>query len=243
MDFWDPALIDSLARTRPIILLDNAGIGKSEGEIPTSLHGWAVHVIALLGALKIHQIDLLGFSMGGGAAQHVALAASGLVRRLILAGTRTSRTPNTVIGPRKIFFALAHAVTEEEFKKAFALSFFNSDPVGRAAAQASWKRIFSRTRDRAPHLTVGLAKHQTEAFSKSSVSSLENPYERIHELKMLVFVANGDNDLLIPTVNSFELAQLLPNAHLHIYPKSGHGFLYQHAKLFAKHIDIFLDGR
>jgi len=241
MDFWDPALINSLARTRPVLLLDNAGIGKSEGEIPNTLHGWAMHVIALLEALNIQEIELLGFSMGGGAAQHVALAAPGLVRKLILAGTRTSRTPNTIIGPRKIFFALAHAVTEKEFKEAFALSFFNSDAQGRAAAEASWNRIFSRTHDRAPPLSVELAKRQIEGFSKFSVSSPENPYERIHELKMPVFVANGDNDLLIPTANSFELAQLLPNAHLHIYPNSGHGFLYQHAELFAKHIDMFLD--
>jgi len=226
MDFWDPALINSLARTRSVILLDNAGIGQSDGEIPTTLHGWALHVIALLEALNIQEIDLLGFSMGGGAAQHVALAAPGLVRKLILAGTRTSRTPNTVIGPRKMFFALAHAVTEEECRKAFALSFFNSDAHERATAGAAWERIFSRTHDRAPHLSPELAKRQTEVFSKFSVSSPENPYERIHELKMPVFVANGDNDLLIPTVNSFELAQLLPDAHLHIYPNSGHGFLY-----------------
>jgi pimeloyl-ACP methyl ester carboxylesterase len=242
MDFWDPALINSLAKSRPIILLDNAGIGKSDGEIPTTLQGWAAHVIALLEALKIDQVDLLGFSMGGGAAQHVALAAPGLVRKLVLAGTRTSRTPNTVIGPRNIFFELAHAVTEEEFKEAFAFSFFNPSPHGRAAAVASWNRIFSRSHDRAPHLSPKLAKRQTEAFSKFSVSSPENPYERIHELKMPVFVANGDNDLLIPTANSFELAQLLPNAHLHIYPNSGHGFLYQYAELFAKHVDMFLDG-
>ena len=86
-----------------------------------------------------------------------------------------------------------------------------------------------------------LAKRQSEAFSKFSLSSPENPYERIHELTMPVFVANGDNDLLIPTANSFELSQILPNAHLHIYPNSGHGFLFQYAELFAKHIALFLD--
>ncbi|KAG4426456.1 hypothetical protein IFR04_000338 [Cadophora malorum] len=242
MDFWDPALINALAQSRPIILLDNAGIGKSEGEIPTTLHGWATHVVALLDALDIEQIDLLGFSMGGGAAQHVALAAPQKIRKLILAGTRTSRTPNTVLGPRKIFYELAHSSTEEEFKAAFALSFFNPSQHGRNAAEASWNRIFTRKDDRAPHLSPVLAKRQTEAFSNFSVPRPDNPYERIQELKMPVFVANGDNDLLIPTPNSFELAQLLPHAHLHIYPNSGHGFLYQYADLFAKHVDIFLDG-
>ncbi|PVH89328.1 hydrolase [Cadophora sp. DSE1049] len=243
MDFWDPALINALARSRPIILVDNAGIGKSEGEIPTTLHGWATHVIALLDALNIQEIDLLGFSMGGGAAQHVALAAPEKIRKLILAGTRTSRTPNTVLGPRKIFYELAHSATEEEFKAAFALSFFNPSQHGRDAAEASWNRIFTRKDDRAPHLSPVLAKRQTEAFSKFTISSPDNPYERIHELKHIpVFVCNGDQDLLIPTPNSFELAQLLPHAHLHIYPNSGHGFLYQYAELFSKHVDMFLDG-
>ena len=60
---------------------------------------------------------------------------------------------------------------------------------------------------------------------------------------MPVFVANGDNDLLIPTENSFELARILPHAHLHIYPDSGHGFLFQYAEMFAGHVDLFLDSK
>lgn len=238
MDFWDPALINALAKDRPIILLDNAGIGKSEGEIPLELQGWAANVIGLLEVLKIEKIDLLGFSMGGGAAQHVALSAPQLVRKLILAGTRTSRTPNTVIGPRDIFSKLAKL---EDFKAALAVSFFNPSPHGQLEAQRSWDRMMLRKEDRAPPVGVELAKRQIEAFSKFSTPHPLNPYERIRELGMPVLVANGDNDLLIPTVNSIELAQILPNAQLHIYPNSGHGFLYQYAEDFAKQIAIFLD--
>jgi pimeloyl-ACP methyl ester carboxylesterase len=90
MDLWDPKLLDALARSRPIIIFDNTGVGRSGGEIPTTLKGWAVVLLDLVDALGIPQFDLLGFSMGGGAAQFVALAAPKMVRRLILAGTRTS---------------------------------------------------------------------------------------------------------------------------------------------------------
>ncbi|KAG9230808.1 Alpha/Beta hydrolase protein [Amylocarpus encephaloides] len=241
MDFWDPALINALARSRPIILLDNAGIGKSEGEIPICLHGWAENVINLLEVLNVPQIDLLGFSMGGGAAQHVALAAPQLVRRLILAGTRTSGNPGTVIGPRDIFKELAETTSEKEFEGAVALSFFNPSPHGKAAARASWERVMSRAHQRSPHLDPKSAQRQTQAFKRFSDPHPLNPFERIGELKMPVLVANGDNDLLIPTINSIELVNILPNGYLHVYPNSGHGFLFQYAELFTSHVAIFLD--
>lgn len=41
MDHWDPTFINPLAARRPIIILDNAGVGRSEGQIPTSFAGWA----------------------------------------------------------------------------------------------------------------------------------------------------------------------------------------------------------
>ena len=33
--------------------------------------------------------------------------------------------------------------------------------------------------------------------------------------------------------------KMLPNAHLHLYPDSGHGFLYQYAEHFASLINSF----
>jgi hypothetical protein len=69
MDFWDPDLLNSLAAKRPVIIFDQAGVGRSSGEVATTFSEWADNVIALLKALNIEKIDLLGFSMGGCAAQ------------------------------------------------------------------------------------------------------------------------------------------------------------------------------
>ena len=65
MDFWDPALINALTARRPVIIFDNAGVGKSSGEVPPTYQGLADNVITFVKALGIKQIDLLGFSMGG----------------------------------------------------------------------------------------------------------------------------------------------------------------------------------
>lgn len=75
MDFWDPALINALTARRPVIIFDNAGVGKSSGEIPPTYQGCTDNVITFVEALRIKQIDLLGFSMGGCCVQMVTLTA------------------------------------------------------------------------------------------------------------------------------------------------------------------------
>jgi pimeloyl-ACP methyl ester carboxylesterase len=250
VDFWDPLLINTLSQSRPILLFDNAGIGKSSGTIPTSLHGWATHLIDLITTLKIPQIDLLGFSMGGGAVQCATLAAPpGMIRKLIIAGSRTSANPTMVIGDRAIYRPLAESVTEEEFKESWIRSFYPHTDAGRAAGEEVWRRIQRRDQDRAPHLSVEEAKRQVQAFKNfSKMGDERNPYERlVKEGREMVFnlpvlVANGDDDLLIPSVNSVHLVKMLNNARLKIYEDSGHGFLFQYAERFAADVNAFLDG-
>ena len=49
-------------------------------------------------------------------------------------------------------------------------------------------------------------------------------------------MVNGTNDIMVPTVNSFHLAQNLPNALL-----IGHGSQFQYPELFVEHATRFLD--
>ena len=117
MDHWDPALIDPIAAVRPVILIDNAGVGRSDGEIPDNLPADAQNIIEVLSALDIKQADVLGFSLGGCVAQLVALNAPNLVRRLILVGMTPSIGEDMEKGDPKWVTMLATAVTEEETEK------------------------------------------------------------------------------------------------------------------------------
>ncbi|MFI2034643.1 alpha/beta fold hydrolase [Streptomyces bottropensis] len=46
-------------------------------------------------------------------------------------------------------------------------------------------------------------------------------------------VANGDNDRMVPTSNSHDMARRLPNAELVIYPDGGHGGIFQYHEQFV----------
>ena len=67
-------------------------------------------------------------------------------------------------------------------------------------------------------------------------------FNRLSEIKVPVLVTNGQDDFMVPTPNSFAMAQALPNATLIIYPDSGHGHPFQFAELYSKHVTLFLDG-
>lgn len=82
--------MDALAATRPVILFDQACVGRSTGEITPTFRGWADNVIAICGGAGIFPDRPSWFVMGGCAVQMVALAAPQLVRMLILAATIAS---------------------------------------------------------------------------------------------------------------------------------------------------------
>ncbi|KAL8739085.1 MAG: hypothetical protein Q9190_007894, partial [Brigantiaea leucoxantha] len=145
MDHWDPALINRLASQRTLLLLDNAGLGRSSGPVASSFSSWAHNVILLLQALRIQQIDLLGFSMGGCGAQMVALKAPQLVRRLVLAGTQPSAGQGVVNGDVGTFMQIAQAVSVEESRLAVEKTFYYPNERGRRVARESWDRISERS--------------------------------------------------------------------------------------------------
>jgi len=253
MDLWDPLLLNNLAKVRPVIIFDNAGVGRSSGSVPETYQGWADDMIAFLQALGLKQVDLLGFSMGGIAAQMVALTAPHLIRKLILAGT-TASIPSAssvpgVVWPREDapaepLAALAGAVTPLETQRALAFSFFGDDDAGRASFEAYWARIHERT---AEPVTLDLldrnvgSKRQMAAVIDTFKPNPRNSFDRLGELHMPVLVCNGDHDVLVPSSRSWELMSQISNAQLIIYPRAGHGFLWQYAELFAKHVNLFLD--
>jgi pimeloyl-ACP methyl ester carboxylesterase len=63
---------------------------------------------------------------------------------------------------------------------------------------------------------------------------------RLAAITQPTLVANGSNDILVPTVNSYLLAGHIPNAQLTIYPDAGHGFLFQYPQEFAAEVSNFL---
>ncbi len=56
-----------------------------------------------------------------------------------------------------------------------------------------------------------------------------------------VLVANGDNDLMVPTENTVDMAKRIKNSELIIYKDAGHGGIFQYHEEFTESALVFLD--
>lgn len=235
LDDWDPAVVDGLATEHRVILVDLRGVGASGGTTPDSVEAMAADAVAFVRALGLTTVDLLGFSLGGMVAQAFVQQEPDLVRRVILAGT----SPAGDAGPADVL-----AVLQEAIEKATAAGkhpkhflFFSPTANSQAAADAFLARLEERTVDRDPVATDETIGAQITALAKWERSSTPTGLANVSQP---VLVVNGDNDVMIPTISSFTLAQALPDARLSIYPGAGHGAIFQHHELFVRQALDFL---
>ena len=235
LDDWDPAVVDGIAAERRVILVDLRGVGGSGGTTPDSIEAMAHDTVAFLEALGLRTVDLLGFSLGGVVAQVILEQRPDLVRRVILAGT----VPAGDQGP-----AATGAVLQAAMEKAGAAGkhpkhflFFSPTATSQAAADAFLARLDERTADRDAPVTDETIGAQLTALAKWEQSASPDALANVDKP---VLVVNGDDDTMLPTISSFHLAQLLPDAELSIYPDSGHGGIFQYHDLFVAQALEFL---
>lgn len=237
LDNCDPRIMDGMAAHHEIISFDYRGVGGTSGTDATSIQDMAKDALAFIKAMGFSKVDILSFSMGGFIAQELMAMEPTLVRRLILAGT----------GPRggQGISDVAGMTWRDILRATFTLRdpkfylFFNWSASGRSAARQFLARLKERKEDRDTAVPVRTLRAQLTAIK---VWGHEQPAD-LSVFTLPVLVINGDNDRMVPTPNSYDLAKCFPNAKLHIYADAAHGAIFQHHEDFVKRALGFFGGR
>jgi pimeloyl-ACP methyl ester carboxylesterase len=236
LDNWDPRVVDGIAAHHRAITFDNRGVGASGGSTPNTIEAMARDAVAFIRTLGPEKVDLLGFSMGGMIAQLVAADEPQLVRKVILAGTGPAGGEGITKVTRLSHFDTLRGLLTLQDPKQFL--FFTRTPAGRRAGKEFLARLKERTQNRDKRISLRSYGAQLKAIhrwgqqSPADLSAIHQP----------VLVANGETDRMVPTSNSRDLAQRLPNADLVIYPDAGHGGIFQFHQQFVERALAFLGG-
>jgi len=236
MDNWDPFMTDGLAAGREVILYNGRGIASSSGMPRTRIELMADDAAMVIRALGLSQVDVLGFSLGGFQAQDLTRRHPSLVRKLMLLGTGP-RGGNPDMEPGVLETA-AHAVPTVDD---FLFLFFGRSEAARKAGRDFWNRRHQRI-DQDPPSSPAVAQAQIEAnmFYLPKLDPAD-PFAHLRKIKQPTFILNGVKDIMVPTINSWHMAQNIPNAQLFIYPDAGHAAQFQYPERFLKHAIQFLD--
>ncbi|WP_354677530.1 alpha/beta fold hydrolase [Cupriavidus plantarum] len=239
LDNWDPAIVDPLSEDREIILFENAGVGRSSGTVPATIAEMAAHVLRFCEAISLNRCHALGYSLGGFLAQELAITRPALLERIILSGSAPQGGEGA--GMDRPELTAIYTDTTMPMSDKLKRLFFPESPAGQAAAQAFVNRLAERSGE--PDLPASLEAASAQLGAMIAWANWDGDVAgKLTRIPHPVLVTNGDNDTMIPTRNSFLLAEGLPNAALIIYPNAGHGALFQYARTYVTHVREFLNG-
>jgi pimeloyl-ACP methyl ester carboxylesterase len=238
VDDWDPLFLDSLAAHGfRVITFDYSGLGLSSGERTLNPFSWAQDASDLVAALKLDSVVLVGWSLGGIAAQSALSLCPEKISHLVLIGT-VPPGPVAKMG-EQLFYETAGR--ENDFEDEVVLFFEPKSPASRAEAQASHDRIAARRSDRAPPVPYRWAAE------KLGDGPNPNPFPAPQILAILkstsipILHIGGDHDLICPVENWYALNPQLPTLQLLTFPRAGHGPQHQHPVASAAHIATFVN--
>jgi pimeloyl-ACP methyl ester carboxylesterase len=235
MDDWDPKVTDGFAAERDVILFDDAGVGSSGGETPSTVAAMTKDCVDFCRALGLKRLDVAGFSLGGMIAQQLAFEYPEMVRQMILLGT----------GPRGGEGMTFAELSVDDLADPVALlmsAFFTPSEASKAAGRAYIERLKLRVADHDAPVSLTAAGAQLAAIREWGTIPATDRYAMLARIHQRTLIVHGSKDIVVMPINAFLLAQHLPDAQLVMYPDASHGAQSQHAEAFLAHAQLFLNG-
>jgi pimeloyl-ACP methyl ester carboxylesterase len=228
--------IPDLAKHRRVVAIDLPGFGDSQRiRWQRDLSGHSDVVVELLHRINVRRCALVGHSLGGLVAQHVALRMGEDVGALVLMSS-----PDAQIGLiRRLaaFIGLASlrtviyppAVEQWCIRQSFV------HPV-------MFGRLVADTRCLDTELLTALARgYATNGFWRGIHAALgDSVSERIGALRTPTLVLGGTDDAIVPAATAYRLAGSIPGATLTLWPGVGHAPMLERPAEFNRVIRDFI---
>jgi pimeloyl-ACP methyl ester carboxylesterase len=115
--------------------------------------------------------------------------------------------------------------------------FFTRTPNGRRAAKAFLERLKERRTNRDNAISLSAFGARLKAIK---AYGLQAPQD-LSAIRVPTLVANGDQDRMMSSSNTYDLARCIPGAHLVIYPDAGHDGVFQNFADFVPKALSFLE--
>ncbi|MFX1767078.1 alpha/beta fold hydrolase [Paraburkholderia sp. A1RI-2L] len=224
-------IIPVLSQKARVIAPDMLGFGYTQcpDHLKLTPAVWVESLIALLDALKIKRVSVVGNSFGGAIALALATSHPGRVNRLVLMGAAGINAPISE-GLEKVWgytpgleamkglmevFAYDHSIITDDLVR------MRYEASIRADVQERFARLFPAPRQQGVEML---------ALAESDLLAITHKTLLIH----------GLNDQVIPVEWSRRMKTLLPNSTLQEFDQCGHWVQIEKAAMFTLAVSDFL---
>jgi pimeloyl-ACP methyl ester carboxylesterase len=222
---WGPQR-QALASRFTVLTLDNRGIGDSAiGSAPVTIDAMSADAAAVMDAERAERAHVVGHSMGGLIALHLALARPQAVRSLALLCTCADGADVTGLSLRMALLGLRCRVGTRRMRRNAMLDMVMPQDVLRRADRSALARELGALfgHDLADQLPIASA--QLRAMSRFSARS------RLSELAGIpTLVTSGRHDPIAPPRLGRDLADHIPGARYEEYLDASHALPIQCAE-------------
>jgi 3-oxoadipate enol-lactonase len=210
------------------ITFDNRGVGASSSPPgPYTMEQMAADALAVLDDAGIERAHVLGISMGGAIAQHVALKAPERVRSLVLAATWCR--PNPWMERLGAVGELVAGLAPEAFARSMMLWLFSPAFV---LSQPELVRAIEQM--------VLAFQPPAETFVNQMAAVREHATAaRLGQVTAPTLVLAARRDVMVPPELAAEVAEAIPGARFELLD-GGHGFSAENAAEFNRIVLKFL---
>jgi pimeloyl-ACP methyl ester carboxylesterase len=224
------------ARHRRVMALDLPGFGESElpdGEI--SISNYARCVEAVLTALDLEAVELVGNSMGGFVSAELAITQPARVHTLTLVDAAGISITDLMRVPTMTMMRLIAAQS--------------SWGAGQEAmlARPRLRHLAFRAVMRHPtRLSLDLVAHQAggpgmPGFVLAMDALLSYDFrDRLPEIACPTLIIHGADDMLVPVADAYEFERLIPTSRLEILEDTGHVAMLERPRTFNAMLAEFL---
>jgi pimeloyl-ACP methyl ester carboxylesterase len=207
-EMWHP-VIPALVKKHRVIWFDNRGTGRSDAPTTATISDLAGDARAVLDAAGVDRAHVYGVSMGGGVTLQLAHETPERVISMVL-GCTALKTESLPVKSRAAL--LRYYIPLRLLRGAMRKSMYGPACSPEAAERDLDVLCATKVRPR------GLMA-QVKAMESYDLTA-----DKVATLAMPALVLHGDADTTVDVARGKELADVLPDSRLVIYPGVGHSF-------------------
>ncbi len=218
----------ALTQNHKVLAFDSRGNGLSDApDHPYTTEMMARDTLGLMDHLGIHKAHILGRSLGGCIAQQIALGSPERVRSLAMTAS-FARLGNRGKAVVRHWLDTITRIGFQGFFEQLMTYFYTAEYYEQSYAdvERTIQSLLSTPRSERAFVNTGNAVLNHDVL------------DRLGEISAPTILLCGAEDVITPARHAEAMGQRIPDAQVHIIPRSAHGFLTERPESFERITDF-----